>query len=165
MVFHGIPILVCENINPPPAAALHLLYTVYPPTTPRVGVAQVEGKLDRYKGGEKSTTALKPPRQLKPIRVCITPPSVRSAKASHSATAGISRCVRSMGRRQRVRVQVKLRAGVDSKECTGIRGEGNRRTPEKEGAPIKGERTWFEVHDRRGRCIRVHVRAHVHQAR
>ena len=73
MVFHGIPILVCEKINPPPAAALHLLYTVYPPTTPRAGVAQVEGKLDRYKGGEKSTTALKPPRQLKPIRVCITP--------------------------------------------------------------------------------------------
>ena len=31
MVFHGIPILVCENINPPPAAAHHLLYTVYPP--------------------------------------------------------------------------------------------------------------------------------------
>ena len=29
MVFHGILILVCENINPPPAAALHLLYTVY----------------------------------------------------------------------------------------------------------------------------------------
>ena len=54
MVFHGIPILVCENINPSPAAALHLLYTVYPPTTPRVGVAQVEGKLDRYKGGEKA---------------------------------------------------------------------------------------------------------------
>ena len=29
MVFHGIPILVCENINLPPAAVLHLLYTVY----------------------------------------------------------------------------------------------------------------------------------------
>ena len=29
MVFHGTPILVCENINPPPAAALHHLYTVY----------------------------------------------------------------------------------------------------------------------------------------
>jgi hypothetical protein len=29
MVFHGTPILVCENINLPPAVAPHHLYTVY----------------------------------------------------------------------------------------------------------------------------------------
>ncbi len=41
-VFHGIPIPACENTNPPLAAAFHLLYTVYPPTTPQAGVAQAE---------------------------------------------------------------------------------------------------------------------------
>ena len=55
MVLHGIPILVCKNINLPPAATLHLLYTVYPPTTPQAGVAHDPGKHNRYKGGEVKT--------------------------------------------------------------------------------------------------------------
>ena len=29
MVYHGIPIPACENINPPLTTAFHLLYTVY----------------------------------------------------------------------------------------------------------------------------------------
>ena len=43
MVFHGIPIPACENINPPLTTALHLLYTVYPPTSNTTsGVEQAE---------------------------------------------------------------------------------------------------------------------------
>ena len=59
MVFHGIPIPACENISPPHAAAFHLLYTVYPPTTPEAGVAQAEeNATDIKEVNIKSTTAM-----------------------------------------------------------------------------------------------------------
>jgi hypothetical protein len=55
MVFHGIPILVCENINPSPAAVRHLLYTVYPAHNTTSGLLHRPENTRQKKGGEEFT--------------------------------------------------------------------------------------------------------------